>query len=55
MSSLNDILKTAIDNKASDIHIIVGQPPLIRLHTQINASDFPVVTAESACMLERSD
>src|ERR1035437_6336344 len=48
MSNLNDILKTAIDNKASDIHIIVGQPPLIRLHTQVTATDFPIVTAESA-------
>ncbi len=37
MSNLNDILKTAIDNKASDMHIIVGQPPLIRLHTQVTA------------------
>ena len=48
MSNLNDILKTAIDNKASDIHIIVGQPPLIRLHTQMTPTDFPMVTAESA-------
>jgi twitching motility protein PilT len=48
MSNLNDILKTAIDNKASDIHIMVGQPPLIRLHTQMTPTDFPMVTAESA-------
>src|SRR5664279_1600035 len=48
MSNLDDILKTAIDNKASDIHIIVGQPPLIRLHTQVTATDFPVVTADGA-------
>jgi twitching motility protein PilT len=48
MSNLNDILKSAIDNKASDIHIMVGQPPLIRLHTQMTPTDFPMVTAESA-------
>src|SRR5678815_4936701 len=48
MSNLNDILKTAIDNKASDIHIVVGQPPLIRLHTQMTPTDFPMVTAESS-------
>ena len=48
MNTLTEILKTAIDNKASDVHIIVGQPPLIRLHTQMTATDFPVVTADGA-------
>jgi twitching motility protein PilT len=48
MATINDILKTALDNKASDIHIVVGQPPLIRLHTQMTPMDYPVVTAESA-------
>jgi twitching motility protein PilT len=48
MSNLNDILKTAFDNKASDVHIIVGQPPLIRLHTQVTPTDYPMVTAESS-------
>ena len=48
MSNLNDILKTAIDNKASDIHILVGQPPQMRLHTQMTTTDFPMVTAESS-------
>lgn len=48
MSNLNEILKAALDSKASDIHILVGQPPLIRLHTQMTPTDFPVVTAENA-------
>ncbi len=48
MSNLQDILKTAIDNKASDVHIMVGQPPLLRLHTQMTPTDFPMVTSESA-------
>jgi twitching motility protein PilT len=48
MSNLNEILKTAIAANASDIHIINGQPPLIRLHTQITATDFPVVTPDNA-------
>ncbi len=48
MATINEILKTAMDNKASDIHIVVGQPPLIRLHTQMAPMDYPVVTAESA-------
>jgi len=48
MSMINDILKAALDNKASDMHIVVGQPPLMRLHTVITPLDFPVITAESA-------
>ena len=48
MSILNDILKTAIDNKASDVHIMAGQPPLIRLHTQMTPTDFPTITPENA-------
>ncbi|HSV16479.1 MAG TPA: type IV pilus twitching motility protein PilT [Tepidisphaeraceae bacterium] len=48
MSNLQDILKTAIDNKASDVHVMVGAPPLFRLHTQMTPTDFPMVTSESA-------
>ena len=48
MSNIDEILKTAIDNKASDIHIVVGHVPMIRLHTQMAPTDFPVVTAEAA-------
>jgi twitching motility protein PilT len=48
MSILNDILKTAIENKASDIHIMAGQPPLIRLHTQMTPTDFPTITPENS-------
>jgi twitching motility protein PilT len=47
-TQLNAILQTAIDNKASDIHLIVGHAPMIRLHTQMTATDFPVVTPEGA-------
>lgn len=48
MSNLNEILKTAIDNKASDIHIVANHVPMIRLHTQMTPTDFPVVTPEVA-------
>ena len=47
-SQLNAILQTAIDNKASDVHIIVGHAPLIRMHTQMTPTDFPVITPEGA-------
>ncbi len=46
MSLLNDILKTAVEAKASDVHFNVGQPPLFRIHTVLKPSDFPIITAE---------
>jgi twitching motility protein PilT len=48
MSMLNEILQTAITNKASDIHIVCGHPPLMRLHTQMTPMDFPIVTPDAA-------
>jgi twitching motility protein PilT len=46
MSILNDILRTAIESKASDIHFNVGAPPLFRVHTVVTPSDFPIATPE---------
>jgi Tfp pilus assembly pilus retraction ATPase PilT len=46
MSLLNDILRTAFENKASDVHMNVGLPPLFRIHTVLKASDFPIMTSE---------
>ena len=51
MSNLNNILKTAVELKASDVHICVGQPPLFRIHTVVTPSDFPVVTPDGAMEL----
>src|SRR3954447_26078045 len=48
MSLLNDILRNAVQAKASDIHINVGMPPLFRIHTIVTPSDFPIVTPEGA-------
>lgn len=31
MSSLEDLFKTAVEKKASDLHIVVGQPPILRV------------------------
>ena len=45
---LNEILRNAVQMKASDVHINVGAPPLFRIHTVVQPSDFPVVTAEGA-------
>lgn len=53
MSMINDILRTAFQNKASDVHINVGLPPLFRIHTVVAPADFPIVTAEGAERLLR--
>jgi len=44
----NTILRTAAEHNASDIHVVAGHPPLMRVHTIITPMDYPVVTPESA-------
>ncbi len=51
MSLINDILRNAVQQKASDVHINVGLPPLIRINTVITHTDFPLVTPEGALRL----
>src|SRR5260370_8358910 len=51
MSLLNDMLRNAVTAKASDVHINVGAPPLFRIHTVVQASDFPIVTPDGAMRL----
>jgi twitching motility protein PilT len=53
MSQLNDILRNAVQAKASDIHINVGSPPLFRIHTIVTPSDFPIVTPEGAVRIAK--
>jgi twitching motility protein PilT len=45
---LTTILKAANDAGASDIHLVAGQPPVMRVHQVITPMDFPVVTKEVA-------
>lgn len=40
------ILQTAAEHDASDIHLIVGHPPMVRIHTLMTPMDFPVITPE---------
>ncbi len=44
MVSIDEILKAAINSKASDVHMVAGLPPLFRIHTVITPTDFPVMT-----------
>ncbi len=44
---LGEILKTAHQHDASDIHIISGHPPMMRVHTVMTPMDCPILTAEA--------
>jgi twitching motility protein PilT len=44
-----DILKSAVQKNASDIHIYIGKPPVIRHHGKIqHMSEFPEITPEKS-------
>jgi len=45
---LDTILKAALDLGASDIHLITAHPPMCRIHTVMQAMDYPVLTAEGS-------
>jgi len=45
---LNQVLKTAMEGGASDIHLIAGHPPMVRVHTVMQEVDGPVITPEGA-------
>jgi len=53
MSQINDILRAAVEAKASDIHLTVGAPPLFRIHTVMTSSDFPLMTPDGLARLAR--
>ncbi len=44
---LEEILRTAAENDASDIHIIAGHPPVMRVHTVITPMDAPALSPET--------
>ncbi len=45
---LIQILKAAYEANASDIHLVAGQPPVMRVHQVITPMEFPVITKEAA-------
>src|SRR5690606_2376647 len=45
---IDTIIKAAMDMDASDIHIIAGHPPMVRIHTVMAEMDYPVVTPEAS-------
>lgn len=58
LKNLNELLKLTLDNKASDLHITVGVPPVIRVNGELNAIDedklFPQDTEKYARELLQS-
>jgi twitching motility protein PilT len=48
MAGIKTILADAIEKKASDVHINVGMPPILRKNTELIEMDFPVVGSEDA-------
>jgi twitching motility protein PilT len=47
-TNVTAILEKAIENEASDIHINVGMPPVLRKNTELLDTDFPEVSNEGA-------
>jgi len=48
MVDIKTILAAAIENRASDVHINVPMPPVLRKNTELLDMDFPVVSNEDA-------
>jgi twitching motility protein PilT len=46
---IDEILRTAMQNDASDVHLIAGHMPMIRVHTNMTPmSNYPVIQPEDA-------
>jgi twitching motility protein PilT len=45
--TLHDILKAAAEADASDVHLIAGQPPVIRVHQVMQPMDYPNLTPQN--------
>jgi len=45
---LHEILQAAYEADASDIHLVTGHPPTMRVHQVIEPMDMPVISAEQA-------
>ena len=45
---LRKILQTAMDGDASDIHLVAGYKPTMRVHQVMSAMDMPVITPDDA-------
>ena len=46
MPELAELLQILVDRGGSDLHLRVGEPPVLRIHGDLTRTDFPVLTAE---------
>ena len=53
MTDIKTILAKAIENGASDVHINVGIPPILRKNTELIDMDYPEVSAKEVEGSER--
>jgi len=49
MNTIQDLLRITIDRKASDLHLVIGSPPAIRIHGELTyLTDEEILTKETA-------
>jgi twitching motility protein PilT len=51
---MNELLQLAVDEGASDIHLTVKQPPILRIHGSLNTIDAPPLQPEDTERLMKS-
>ncbi len=44
MPNMNELLHFSVEKKASDLHLVVGQRPIIRIDGELLSSEYPVLT-----------
>ena len=53
MASIDVLLKAAVDQKASDLHISVGLPPILRLFGELKKLPYQPLSAQQTAGLVR--
>jgi twitching motility protein PilT len=54
MVLIDRLLETVISQGASDLHIVVGRPPVVRMHSRLRSLNTKVLTPEDAVALMKS-
>ena len=44
---IEELLKTTVESKASDLHLTVGAPPMTRLHGEMTRLPYPELTRDT--------
>lgn len=52
--TMSKLLQTVVNTGSSDLHIVVGKPPTIRLHGSLRKLDVPTLTPEDTMALMKS-